>query len=136
MIASHPEPQASRLAPLGHFDESDAAASLIAGWALLHEAGAAVAAMAQLGEERCVLASRDFAMRAAAAGPARLLLAEQMIDDCAAALHAGLTALMDSQFKLGADASVAVATLGAGLEGDVLSGGDLDYAMEGVSNKT
>lgn len=31
--------------------------------------------------------------------------------------HRGLTAIMDSQFKFGADASVAFATLGAGMEG-------------------
>lgn len=31
--------------------------------------------------------------------------------------HKGLTAIMDSQFKFGADASVAFATLGAGMEG-------------------
>ena len=29
----------------------------------------------------------------------------------------GLTAMMDSQFKIGADASIAIATLGAGMEG-------------------
>ena len=39
---------------------------------------------------------------------------------------AGLAALMDSQFKLGADASVAVATIGAGLEGSTTSAGGAD----------
>jgi lipid-binding SYLF domain-containing protein len=39
---------------------------------------------------------------------------------------AGLTALMDSQFKLGADASVAVATMGAGLEGSTTAAGGAD----------
>ena len=67
---------------------------LAAGWALLHEAGAAIAVLADLDEETNILAPRDFAMRAAAGGPARLIMAEQMIDDCAATLHAGLTALM------------------------------------------
>ncbi len=67
--------------------------SLAAGWALLHEAGHALAGLAQLGHEPLAIAPRDFAMRAAAAGPARLALAEQAIDDCAAALHTGLTAL-------------------------------------------
>jgi hypothetical protein len=72
----------------------DPAAGMAAGWALLHEAGEAVAGLAQLGPELDAIAPRDFAMRAAAAGPARLALAEQMIDDCAAALHTGLTALI------------------------------------------
>ncbi|WP_431267380.1 lipid-binding SYLF domain-containing protein [Dankookia sp. P2] len=39
---------------------------------------------------------------------------------------AGLTALLDSQFKLGADASVAVATMGAGLEGSTTAAGGAD----------
>ena len=39
---------------------------------------------------------------------------------------AGLTGLMDSQFKLGADASVAVATMGAGLEGSTTAAGGAD----------
>jgi lipid-binding SYLF domain-containing protein len=39
---------------------------------------------------------------------------------------AGLTALMDSQFKLGADASVAVASMGAGLEGSTTAAGGAD----------
>lgn len=64
------------------------------GWALLHEAGAAVAGLAQLGEETMRVSPRDFALRAVAAGPARLALAEQAIDDCAAALHVGLNALI------------------------------------------
>ena len=34
----------------------------------------------------------------------------------------GLNALMDSQFKLGADASVAIATIGAGVEGATTAG--------------
>ena len=39
---------------------------------------------------------------------------------------AGLSGLMDSQFKLGADASVAVATMGAGLEGSTTASGGAD----------
>ena len=67
---------------------------LAAGWALLHEAGDALAGLPQLGREPAPLAPRDFAMRAAVAGPTRLALAEQAIDDCAAALQTGLTALI------------------------------------------
>ena len=70
------------------------AGGLAAGWQLLHEAADAIAALAQLGRESVSPSPRDFAMRAAAAGPARLALTEQAVDDCAAALHTGLTALI------------------------------------------
>ena len=83
---------------------------LAAGWALLHEAGDAVAELAQLGREPGTLAPRDFAMRAAAAGPARLALAEQAIDDCAAALHSGLVALIAAAER-GRDTTAASLTL-------------------------
>lgn len=84
--------------------------SLAAGWALLHEAGAAVAGLAQLAGDADTLAPRDFAMRAAAAGAARLALAEQAIDDCAAALHTGLTALIAGT-EAGHDTTAAAVTL-------------------------
>ena len=86
------------------------AAGLAAGWALLHEAGEAVAGLAQLGREPAGIAASDFAMRAAAAGPARLALAEQMIDDCAAALHTGITALAAAA-ESGRDGTAAALTL-------------------------
>lgn len=88
----------------------DPASGLAAGWALLHEAGVAVAGLAQLGGEGTMLAPREFAMRAAAAGPARLALAEQSIDDCAAALHTGLTALIAGA-EAGSDTTAAAVTL-------------------------
>lgn len=89
---------------------ADIAGGLTAGWALLHEAGDAVAELAQLGRESGALSPRDFAMRAAAAGPARLALAEQAIDDCAAALHSGLTALIAAT-EQGRDCTAASLTL-------------------------
>ena len=85
-------------------------AGLAAGWALLHEAGEAVAALAQLGGEPVAVSPADFAMRAAAAGPTRLALAEQMIDDCAAALHTGITALAAAA-EAGRDTTAAALTL-------------------------
>ena len=85
-------------------------AGLAAGWALLLEAGEAVAELAQLGPEHCPVSPRDFAMRAAAAGPSRLALAERMIDDCAAALHTGITALI-SAGESGHDTTAAALTL-------------------------
>lgn len=89
---------------------ADAADGFAAGWALLQEAGDAVADLAQLSRDPAPLAPRDFVMRALAAGPARLLLAEQAIDDCAAALHTGLTALIAAR-EAGRDATVAALTL-------------------------
>ena len=83
---------------------------LAAGWALLHEAGDAIAELAQLGSEPSTLAPRDFALRAAAAGPARLGLADQAIDDCAAALHSGLVALIAARER-GHDITAAALTL-------------------------
>ena len=83
---------------------------LAAGWALLHEAGDAIAGLARLGHEPAALAPRDFAARAAAAGPARTMLAEHAIDDCAAALHTGLTALISATGN-GRDCSAAALTL-------------------------
>lgn len=83
---------------------------LAAGWALLHEAGEAIAALAQFGGEGAAIAPREFAMRAAAAGPARLALAEQAIDDCAAALHTGLNALIAGA-DAGRDTTAAALTL-------------------------
>ena len=83
---------------------------LAAGWALLHEAGDALAELAQLGREPADFAPRDFAMRAAVAGPTRLALAEQAIDDCAAALHSGLNALIAAT-EAGRDCTAAALTL-------------------------
>lgn len=83
---------------------------LAAGWALLHEAGQAVAALAQLGREPMALTPSEFARRAAAGGPGRLVLIEQAIDDCAAALHSGLTALMAGA-AAGRDGTAAALTL-------------------------
>lgn len=85
-------------------------AGLASGWLLLHEAGDALARLAQLGPEHAAIAPREFAMRAAAAGPARLALAEQAVDDCAAALHSGLTALI-SAGATGRDCTTAALTL-------------------------
>lgn len=90
--------------------DSETSSGLAAGWELLHEAGGALAAIAQLGQEPGHIAAREFAMRAAAAGPARLALAECAIDDCAAALHTGLTALMAAAEK-GRDCTAAALTL-------------------------
>ena len=83
---------------------------LAASWALLHEAGAAIAGLAHLDTEREPMTPRDFAMRAAAAGPARLALAERGIDDCAAALHVGLSALIAGT-QANRDISAAALTL-------------------------
>jgi hypothetical protein len=96
--------------PIDHDRRADATGSLSAGWALLHAAGDAIAELAQLGPEGDMLAPRDFAMRAAAAGPTRLALAEQAIDDCAAALHTGLTALIAGTHA-GRDITAAAVTL-------------------------
>lgn len=85
-------------------------AGLAAGWALLHEAGQAIADLAQLGREPMAMAPGDFALRAAAGGPVRLALAEQGIDDCAAALHSGLTALVAGAAQ-GRDGTAAALTL-------------------------
>lgn len=73
---------------------ANGAGGLAAGWGLLLEAGDALAELAQLGREPAVIAPREFAMRAAAAGASRLVMAEQAIDDCAALLHAGINALI------------------------------------------
>lgn len=104
---SAPLPRASHDPAARH---EPSAASLAAGWALLHEAGAAVAGLAQLGDEPHPLAPRDFALRAAAAGPGRLRLAEQAVDDCAAALHSGLTALIAAR-EADRDCTAAALTL-------------------------
>lgn len=108
MVAAHPlqdsnpalEPKVAGESPGG----------LAAGWALLLEAGDAVAELAQLGPEHCLVSPRDFAMRAAAAGPSRLALAERMIDDCAAALHTGITALIGAS-ESGRDTTAAAFAL-------------------------
>ena len=89
---------------------ADNVGGLAAGWALLHEAGDAIAELAQLGREPAAIAPREFAMRAAAAGPTRLALAERAIDDCAAALHTGLTALIGAT-ESGRDCTAASLTL-------------------------
>ena len=98
--------------PYGHSagHQRDPVAGLAAGWELLHHASEAIAQLAQLGSEAHPIAPRDFAMRAAAAGPARLALAEQAIDDCAAALHTGITALMAAA-DAGRDITAAALTL-------------------------
>lgn len=108
MVAPHPSrPQSEARYPT---KSVDGAGGLASGWALLHEAGEAVAALAQLGCEAPPVAPREFAMRAAASGPARLKLAEQAIDDCAAALHVGLTALIAAG-SAGHDTTAAAVTL-------------------------
>lgn len=99
-----PGPAPRRTLPAG------AADSLAAGWELLHQAGDAVSGLAQLGHQPLALLPRDFARRAAAAGPARLALAEQAIDDCAAALHTGLTVLIAAS-GTGRDCTAAALTL-------------------------
>ena len=81
---------------------------LAAGWALLLEAGTAIAGLADVQDEAEIIAPRDFAMLAASGGPERLLRTEQMIDDCAATLHCGLNALADA---LGDGRDVASAAL-------------------------
>ena len=91
-------------------DRADRPYGLAGGWALLHEAGEAIAGLAQLGSVGEVVAPKTFAMRAAAAGPVRLALAEQAIDDCAAALHIGLTALIAAS-QNGRDTTTATVTL-------------------------
>lgn len=83
---------------------------LAAGWALIHEARDALAALADSGREPLPLSPREFAMRAAAAGPARLAAAERALDDCAATLHIGLTALIGAQEK-GQECAVVALTL-------------------------
>lgn len=108
MVAPLPLPQDTpdlRAGPLG-----ENPAGLAAGWALLVEAGDAVAELAQLGAENNRITPRDFAMRAAAAGPSRLAIAERMIDDCAAALHTGITALIAAD-EAGRDTTAAALTL-------------------------
>lgn len=85
-------------------------ATLAAGWALLSEAGAAVASLASLEPAEQPLAPRAFALRAAAAGPARLALAERAIDDLAAVLHTGLAAITGAS-NAGRDVTTAANTL-------------------------
>lgn len=102
--ASVPHPGSRPDAP------AELSSGLAASWALLLEAGEAVADLAQLGRDGAAVFPREFAMRAAAAGPARLALAEQAIDDCAAALHTGLTALIAGG-EAGRDTTAAALTL-------------------------
>lgn len=101
-------PSPRRLPDAGEFAEPPG--GLAASWALLHEAGEAIADLAQLGHQTAGLSPRDFAMRAATAGPVRLALTEQAIDDCAAALHCGLTALMTAT-EQGRECTAAALTL-------------------------
>lgn len=88
----------------------NAIGGLASGWALIHEAGEAIAGLAQLGASDMTIAPGDFAGRAAAAGPAKLRLVGRMIDDCAAALHTGLNALIDAA-EAGRDPTAAAVTL-------------------------
>lgn len=67
--------------------------TLASGWTLLTEVGIAVADLAGLEPGVEPMPAIDFATRASAAGPSRLTLAEAAIDDLAAILHAGLTAI-------------------------------------------
>ena len=83
---------------------------LAAGFALLLEAGDAIAGLANLPPARPPCSPREFAMRAAGGGPARLVVAEQGIDDCAAALQAGLRAILAARAQ-GRDTSAAALTL-------------------------
>jgi hypothetical protein len=108
MAVPHVQPPAG--SPLDRSTVSGREANLVAGWELLHEAGNAVAGLAQLGAEPLLLSPQAFAMRAAAAGPARLALAEQAVDDCAAALHSGLIALIRAS-EAGRDCTAAALTL-------------------------
>lgn len=96
-----PLPQFAHAAPRAA--ATTTAPQLAEGWALLHEAGQAVARLAQLGEEAPAISPREFAERAIAAGATRHALVDQAIDDSCAALHTGMTAL--------------VATIGSGRDG-------------------
>lgn len=96
--------------PPAQFPRQSEEAGLAAGWALLHEAGQAIADLAQLGSEPMAMSPDEFALRAAAGGPLRLSLVEQGVDDCAAALHSGLTALSAGSAQ-GRDGTAAALTL-------------------------
>ncbi|WP_375290315.1 hypothetical protein [Qipengyuania sp.] len=85
-------------------------ADLAAGWALLHEAGEAVADLAQLGPDPKPLAPRDFAALVHAAGPVRVALVERGIDDCAAILHTGINAIINAH-EAGRETTAAALTL-------------------------
>lgn len=88
MTSAAPSPRRAHSAP----DETSG--GLAEGWALLIEAGEAVAELAQLGSGHCEVSPSDFATRATTAGPSRLAVVEHLMDDCAAALHTGITALI------------------------------------------
>lgn len=92
------------------FDPAATQATLAAGWALLTEAGAAIADLANDRLDEAPIEPRDFAMRAAAAGPLRLASSERAIDDLAAVLHTGLTAITASAAN-GRDVTIAAAAL-------------------------
>lgn len=102
MVAPRPAPAESHVAP--------PPGGLAEAWALLHEAGDALAQRAQLAPDPSPVAPRDFAIRTMAAGPARLMVAEWMIDDCAASLHSGLTALIAAE-EAGRDTAAVAMTL-------------------------
>ena len=107
MAAPFPSPS---FEPAPRPSTPDAATGLAGGWALLHEAGDAIAQLAQLGREPARLAPGEFALRLGPAGQARLALAEQAMDDCAAVLHSGLTALIRAT-EAGRDCTAAALTL-------------------------
>ena len=87
-----------------------AQADIAAGWALLQEAGEAVAELAQLGADPAPMEPAAFAASVRAAGPGRLALAEQGIDDCAAVLHTGINALIAAK-EAGRENTAAALTL-------------------------
>lgn len=96
--------------PVNHAVAHPLEADLAAGWALLQEAGEAVAEMAQLGSEPDHMDPATFAAGVHAAEPARLALAEQAIDDCAAVLHTGINALIAAH-EAGRENTAAALTL-------------------------
>lgn len=69
---------------------------IAAGWTLLNEAGWTLAGLAGLAPIDPPIDGRDFEQRAAAE-EARLALVTQAIDDLAAVLAAGLTAILAAQ---------------------------------------
>lgn len=79
-------------------------------WAALHDAAAAVAAMAGLEEERASSPIRNFPAQIRDEGGWRLALAETGITDLSAIMRPGLTALLAVRAR-GQDASTAALAL-------------------------
>ena len=85
-------------------------AALSAQWDAVHEAAAAVAILAQLGEEPTEKAIRELPARAVAIGGPRLEMIMHSVDDLAAILQPGLRALLTMTSK-GQDTTSAALTL-------------------------